>query len=124
MRLIRRSLASLLLTSAVAVSVVTTGCAEHRRVYDAYYSDYHTWDGREDAAYRHWLSERHYEYREYNKLDKDPAKRVLGLAALSSGQITPSQQKRYSLAFSMLARNCLTAEGCAACAPSPVRHDR
>lgn len=75
MRLTRRSLASLLLTSAVAVPVVTTGCAEHHyRVYDAYYSDYHTWDGREDASYRRWLSERHYEYREYNKLDKDRQK--------------------------------------------------
>jgi hypothetical protein len=76
MRLVPRNLAVLFLTSALAIPIATTGCAEHHyvRVYDPYYSDYHEWNAGEDAAYRRWINERHYEYREYNKLDKEKQK--------------------------------------------------
>jgi hypothetical protein len=76
MRLVRRNLAALLLVSALVVPMATTGCAEHHyvRVYDPYYSDYHEWSPGEDAAYRRWLAERHYDYREFNKLDADKQK--------------------------------------------------
>ena len=57
---------TLILESALAI-----GCAEHRhRTYDPYYNDYHTWNSGEDVYYRQWLGERHYNYVEYNRLDK------------------------------------------------------
>jgi hypothetical protein len=37
------------------------------RVYDGHHRDYHNWNDREDRAYRRWVAERHYEYREYNR---------------------------------------------------------
>ncbi len=39
----------LLLAVALALPLVTTGCAEHRyyRVYDPHYRDYHRWDDHE-----------------------------------------------------------------------------
>ena len=44
---------------------------EHRdRVYDRDHWDYHSWDQREDQAYRHWLDERHEAYVEYNRLNR------------------------------------------------------
>ena len=41
-----------------------------RRYYDRQYRDYHDWDAREDAAYRHWLLEerREQQYRDYARL--------------------------------------------------------
>lgn len=72
MHLLRCKLSSLLLMCVLGVAVVNIGCAEHHyRVYDPYYSDYHDWDRNEDLAYRHWLAERHYDYREYSRLDRD-----------------------------------------------------
>lgn len=42
---------------------------EHeRKVYDNEHRDYHNWDQREDAAYRHWLEERHEAYVDFNHL--------------------------------------------------------
>ena len=44
---------------------------EHRdRVYDRDHRDYHSWDRREDEAYRHWLDGRHQAYVEYNRLNR------------------------------------------------------
>jgi len=62
-----------LLAGVVATPLITTGCAEHHyyRVYDPYYSDYHRWGPDEDVYYRQWMVERHYEYRDYSKLDRD-----------------------------------------------------
>src|ERR1700733_12525961 len=37
------------------------------RVYDSHHRDYHNWDDHEDRAYRRYLAEKHYEYREYQK---------------------------------------------------------
>jgi uncharacterized protein YecT (DUF1311 family) len=45
-----------------------------RRVYDPYHRDYHNWDEREDHAYREWLAERHYEYRDFNSLKRNQQK--------------------------------------------------
>ena len=41
---------------------------EHR-VYDSDHRDYHTWDQREDEAYRQWLETKHGTYVEYEKLN-------------------------------------------------------
>ena len=37
------------------------------RVYDSHHRDYHNWDDREDRAYRRYLAERRWEYREYRR---------------------------------------------------------
>src|ERR1700761_6730660 len=37
------------------------------RIYDSHHHDYHNWDDREDRAYRRYLTEKHYEYVEYQK---------------------------------------------------------
>ena len=37
------------------------------RVYDGHHRDYHNWDDREDRAYRRYLAEKRWEYREYNR---------------------------------------------------------
>ncbi len=67
----QRFLGTILLTAAMLAPLTLTGCAAHVRFYDEYHSDYHHWDDREDRAYRSWLGERHYEYREYKKLNHD-----------------------------------------------------
>lgn len=55
------------------------------RVYDPGHKDYHNWDEREDRAYRHYLEERHEEYRKYDKLKSKRAAGLLELAAQPSG---------------------------------------
>jgi hypothetical protein len=43
-----------------------------RRYYDREHKDYHNWDAREDAAYRHWLTEeRHERYRNYARINRE-----------------------------------------------------
>jgi hypothetical protein len=37
------------------------------RIYDSHYRDYHHWDDREDRAYRRYLAERRWQYREYRR---------------------------------------------------------
>ena len=64
----KRYLSTALLAAASLAPVAISGCAARTRVYDDYYSDYHYWNDREDRAYRMWLAERHYEYREYARL--------------------------------------------------------
>jgi len=64
----KRHLSTALLAAASLAPVAISGCAARTRVYDDYYSDYHYWNDREDRAYRMWLAERHYEYREYARL--------------------------------------------------------
>ena len=32
------------------------GCAEHVRVYDAYYGDYHPWNHGEVVYYHQWIA--------------------------------------------------------------------
>lgn len=53
---------------------VLAGCAEHRyRVYDPYYSDYHTWGPGEDVYYRQWYGDTYHDraYRDYRHLNRD-----------------------------------------------------
>ena len=68
-----RFLRLIFLAGAFVTPLITTGCAEHHyyRVYDPYYSDYHVWSPDEDVYYRQWINERHYQYREYSRLDRD-----------------------------------------------------
>ena len=60
-----------MLLACALTAVITSGCAHHHyyRVYDPYYNDYHAWTPAEDGYYRQWLKERHYEYREFSKLN-------------------------------------------------------
>lgn len=68
----RRSfLAPLVLGFALTAPLLSSGCAARVRYYDDYQGDYHYWNGGEDRAYRAWLAERHYEYREYNRLNRE-----------------------------------------------------
>ena len=67
----KKFLGSLVLGTAMLAPLVTSGCAAHVRYYDDYYADYHTWDAGEGRAYRVWLGERHYDYREFTKLSKE-----------------------------------------------------
>jgi len=62
---------TLLLGAALATPLLTSGCAARVRYYDDYYADYHPWNDYEARAYRGWLAERHYEYREFNRLSRD-----------------------------------------------------
>jgi hypothetical protein len=61
--------AGLLLTGLLApIAPVTTAAQSvDVRVYDSHHKDYHNWDDHEDRAYRRYLTEKHYEYVEYQK---------------------------------------------------------
>jgi hypothetical protein len=67
----KRLVSALFLAAASLAPLAISGCAARARVYDPYYSDYHYWNTREDRAYRMWLAERHYEYREFNRLNRE-----------------------------------------------------
>jgi len=67
----KRLFSTLLLAAASLAPLAISGCAARVRVYDPYYSDYHYWNAHEDHAYRVWIAERHYEYREFNHLDRE-----------------------------------------------------
>jgi hypothetical protein len=71
MRRTYRTMGTILLAAATLAPLALSGCAARVRVYDDYHADYHYWDGREDRAYRAWLAERHYEYREYARLNRE-----------------------------------------------------
>jgi len=58
-------LGTMVMAVASLAPLAIAGCATHVRYYDDYYSDYHYWNTHEEHAYRMWLAERHYEYREY-----------------------------------------------------------
>ncbi len=61
--------AGLLLTGMLGVMAprATEAQSVDVRIYDSHHHDYHNWDDREDRAYRRYLAEKHYEYREYQK---------------------------------------------------------
>src|SRR5215472_12361155 len=70
-----RGFKPILVTALTLGSIMATGCAEHHyRSYDPYYNDYHTWNSGEDVYYRQWINERHYNYVDYNRLEKDRQK--------------------------------------------------
>ena len=64
-------LGTLVLSAAMFAPLLASGCAAHARYYDEYRADYHPWNNGEAGAYRVWISERHYEYRDYNRLSKE-----------------------------------------------------
>jgi hypothetical protein len=64
-------LGTLVLGAAMIAPVLASGCAAHARYYDEYPADYHTWNSGEIGAYRVWIGERHYEYRDYNRLSRE-----------------------------------------------------
>lgn len=71
MKAITRLLGPAVLGLAILTPALTTGCAARVGYYDSYHHDYHHWDHDEDDHYRAWLSERHYEYRDFRRLDPD-----------------------------------------------------
>jgi hypothetical protein len=68
---IKGFLGTLVLGAAMVAPVLASGCAAHTRYYDEYHTDYHTWNSGEVGAYRVWIGERRYEYRDYNRLSRD-----------------------------------------------------
>ena len=64
-------LGTLVLSAAMFAPLLASGCAAHARYYDEYHADYHPWNNGEGGAYRVWISERHFEYRDYNRLSKE-----------------------------------------------------
>jgi hypothetical protein len=77
MRIKSRFLSSCVLAAALTCSVVGTACAEHHyyRVYDPYYSDYHTWNRGEVVYYHQWAGENHRdEHRDFRKLRPEEQK--------------------------------------------------
>jgi hypothetical protein len=71
-----RLISPILLGAVLTVPVVARAGAalpgdKDHRTYDRDRKDYHNWDDREDRAYRHWLEERHYEYRAFERLDRN-----------------------------------------------------
>lgn len=54
-------LRSLLLAAALASALAGIACSEHHsyRVYDPYYTDYHTWNDNEVVYYHRWAEETH-----------------------------------------------------------------
>jgi hypothetical protein len=71
----RHYLGSLFLIAALSAPAITAGCAARAgygvRVYDRDHHDYHNWDNREDQAYRRYLGERHEDYRDFSKLNRN-----------------------------------------------------
>ena len=68
-----RRLAPLLLAAAIAVPVVSNGCAARVRVYDPYYHDYHTWAA-EEPYYSQWEHDTHRDHVEFAKRSKEDQK--------------------------------------------------
>lgn len=68
---IKGFLGTLVLGATIVAPVFASGCAAHTRYYDEYHTDYHTWNNGEVGAYRGWIGERHYEYRDYNRLSRE-----------------------------------------------------
>ncbi len=60
MRSVPRQLASILLSAAMASTVLVSGCAVHARVYDR-------WNGHETVYYGQWESETHRDHQDFNK---------------------------------------------------------
>jgi hypothetical protein len=67
----KRYLGTLVLGAALVAPLLSSGCAARVRYYDDYYADYHPWNDGEIRAYHVWLGERHYEYREFNRLNRE-----------------------------------------------------
>lgn len=73
MRLSFRSIATTAALTLALSAPVVTGCAEHTRVYDPYYHDYHAWAG-EEGYYSQWERDTHRDHSDYNKRSADEQK--------------------------------------------------
>jgi hypothetical protein len=70
-RFVGRVAGGVLLAAAMVTPIALVAPAEAQtvsiRVYDSNYRDYHNWDDREDRAYRRYVAERRWKYREYQR---------------------------------------------------------
>jgi hypothetical protein len=65
----------LFLTAVLGSSIAGIGCAAHVRVYDPYYTDYHTWNHDEVVYYNQWAVETHRDpHRDFRKLNENEKK--------------------------------------------------
>jgi hypothetical protein len=62
-----RSFAVVSLALALGGPVLNSGCAEHPRYYDPYYSDYHTWNSGEVVYYNRWEHDTHRDHVDFAK---------------------------------------------------------
>jgi hypothetical protein len=70
-------LSSLLLAAALTSSLAGIACEHHHyyRVYDPYYTDYHTWNDDEIVYYRRWADETHRDpHRDFRRLPPEEQK--------------------------------------------------
>jgi hypothetical protein len=62
---------SVFFAASLLAATAAVGCAARAtygvRYYDVDHRDYHTWDAREDHAYRQYLMEKHERYRDFSK---------------------------------------------------------
>ena len=56
-----------ILALSAVVLVPPSMRADDKRYYDSEHKDYHVWDAKEDAAYRHYLEEKKIAYHEWSK---------------------------------------------------------
>jgi hypothetical protein len=63
---------SAIFVGALAIAPVAAKADDHhdKRYYDRNARDYHTFNDKEDRAYRVYLGEQHRDYREFNKTNK------------------------------------------------------
>jgi hypothetical protein len=72
---LQRTIARLVLASALLAPVLFTGCAAHVRYYDEYGGDYHVWNDYEARSYRAYWVERREPYRKFRSLNHDEQRR-------------------------------------------------
>lgn len=66
-----RLFSGLLISTLALGTIVTTGCAEHHYSGGGPYYGSSGYYGYNDPYYREWLAERHYNYIEYNRLQRE-----------------------------------------------------
>jgi hypothetical protein len=70
-----KALTMLALAAALGSAAAGIGCEAHYRVYDPYYTDYHTWDNNEVVYYNQWSAETHRDpHRDFRKIPKEEQK--------------------------------------------------
>lgn len=67
MRTFLRSLAPVLLGTALSFPLLLSGCTARVTYYDPYYHDYHRWDNHEVVLYGQWEHDTHRDHVEFNQ---------------------------------------------------------